>query len=60
MVCFCVFQEKVSADERKVKLKAKDRREMEEAEERARKQMEEYSRASAGEKDAATLVSNEQ
>eukprot|EP00903_Cladosiphon_okamuranus_P017842 g16420.t1 len=49
-------KEKVSADEQKVKLKAKDRREMEEAEERARKQNEEYSRASEGEKNAATAV----
>lgn len=46
----------MSADEQKVKLKAKERREMEEAEERARKQLEEYSRASSGEKNAATLV----
>lgn len=57
LLCF-PFQEKVSADEQKVKLKAKDRREIEVAEERVRKQNEEYSRASAGEKDAATLVSS--
>lgn len=42
-----------------MKLKAKERREMEEAEERARKQNDEYGRASAGEKNAATLVRNE-
>ena len=46
----------MSADEQKVKLRAKERREMEEAEERARRQLEEYSRASSEEKNAATLV----
>lgn len=49
----------MSADEQKVKLKAKDRREMEEAKERARKQNEEYSCASEEEKNAATVVSNQ-
>ena len=41
-------------------MKERDRREMEKAEERARKQYEECNRASEGEKNAATLVSHEQ
>lgn len=51
-------QESIKADEQRVKMKAKDRREMEEMEERERKAKEEYSRASAGENDAATMVGN--
>lgn len=48
----------MNADEQRVKIKMKDRREMEETEERERKANEEYSRASTGEKNAATMVSN--
>ncbi len=40
-----------------MKIKARDRREMEMAEERAKKQYEECNRASEGEKNAAILVS---
>ncbi|CAN0071015.1 unnamed protein product, partial [Ectocarpus sp. 12 AP-2014] len=49
-------KEMIRADENRVKMKAKDRKEMEEAQERARRAQEEYDRASTEEKNAATTV----
>ncbi|CBN79673.1 hypothetical protein Esi_0322_0013 [Ectocarpus siliculosus] len=51
-------KEMIRADENRVKMKAKDRKEMEEAQERDRRAQEEYNRASTEEKNAATTVQN--
>ncbi|CAB1118818.1 unnamed protein product [Ectocarpus sp. CCAP 1310/34] len=51
-------KEMIRADENRVKMKAKDRKEMEEAQERARRAQEEYNRASTEEQNAATAVQN--
>ncbi|CAN0047892.1 unnamed protein product, partial [Ectocarpus fasciculatus] len=51
-------KEMIRADENRIRMKAKDRKEMEEAQERDRRAQEEYNRASAEEKNAATTVQN--